>query len=276
MNVKSLSVLAVVLCIFTPIMFLSEGSDAESVPSQPDADFVATIVSKTYQTDSQSETFHILDMGGDFPAYAEIITGANTRGNLTVDDSGLPTWISYNVPDYSGYDVYFTINPGAPCDEVFWILFDCGGTRILFLFDIVVEDSGSVIPGDNHTFTIVFNTNGGDPVTSLSAESKDTSHTFDISGVTATRDGYTFKGWAADPNGEAMISGSVTVSLSGDSTTASRTVYAVWEENDYSLTIPTFWDGLIELLSNPIILLLGLIMFLAVCLFIRNRTGGYA
>ena len=40
--------------------------------------------------------------------------------------------------------------------------------------------------------------------------------------------------------------------------------------------IPTFWDGLIELISNPIILLVGLILFLAVCLFIRNRIGGYA
>ena len=60
--------------------------------------------------------------------------------------------------------------------------------------------------------------------------------------------------------------------IKGD--TVSVTVHAIWEESH--LVIPTFWDGLIELISNPIILLVGLILFLAICLFIRNRTGGYA
>ena len=283
MNVKLLSCVAVVvLCLCSVPMVLDDSASAD-VPSQPDADVSLTVVSKTYLTDSPSESFHLLDMGDlgrEYVEAGEIIASSSHQGNLEIDASGLPSWISYHVPseyDLSN-DVYFTVSPGAPCDETFWIWFDAynGDTSIILLFDIVVEDSGSVIPTENYTFVLNLNTNGGDPLGPLSAESKDRSHTFDISGCVPMRDGFSFKGWASDPNGEAMLSGSVTVTISGDSSTASRTVYAVWEENDYSLTIPTFWDGLIELLSNPIILLLGLIMFLAVCLFIRNRTGGYA
>ena len=86
-------------------------------------------------------------------------------------------------------------------------------------------------------------------------------------------EGYDFVGWSYSESGDSIIRGDISLDGVPDEL-VSVTVYAVWEPA--KLVIPTFWDGLIELVSNPIILLLCLIMFLAVCLFIRNRnTGGY-
>lgn len=277
MNVKLLSFsLVAVLCVSGVLVLVSDGSEVDA--DVPSADETFNVITATYYTDSEAQVLDFYELGGDYAVYAEILNGANNQGELSIISSYMPTWITI---DYGGLyytNVTVTISPGAVCDDVFWILYDVFGSRFLLTFDIQVleSDSGTVVPDPDdpyNTFYLYFNTQGGDSITGLSAKSARSSYTFDISEIVPTRDGYTFVCWSTDPYGEAMLSGSVTVSL-GDDGTGSRTIYAIWEENRNGLIIPTFWDGLIELFSNPIILLVCLIVFLAVCLFIRNRNIG--
>lgn len=69
-----------------------------------------------------------------------------------------------------------------------------------------------------------------------------TSHTFTLSSSTPTRAGYTFKGWAntagaatADYAAGATITVNGTTSSNGSTITATKTVYAVWSRNNYTI-----------------------------------------
>lgn len=155
----------------------------------------------------------------------------------------------------------------------------------LFTFSVDVEWNGGVIVPDTYNRFIAC-IDWGDgyvqnltPVTFVSTV---TSASFSVPEA-PEREGFVLKGISTVPNG-SLISGDLVVSVNGSNVTVSDDgdggkvytgmFYAVWEQEH--LVIPTFWDGLIELFSNPVILLVGLILFLAVCLFIRNRIGGYA
>ena len=95
------------------------------------------------------------------------------------------------------------------------------------------------------------------------------------------REGSVFKGISQVPNGP-LISGPLVVSVgasnvvetdSGDGGSVyTATFYAVWETE--SVYLPTMWDELAALLSDPLVIMLLVAGFLSVCLFIRNRTGG--
>ena len=107
-------------------------------------------------------------------------------------------------------------------------------------------------------------------------DSNQDSYEFDISGVLdPVRTDYRFLGWTSDVEEGSRLPDKVTVSISDGGSYGSRTIYAMWEYDPQEIVIPTLWDGLIELFSNPVIFLLGVVVFLGVCLFIRNRMRGY-
>ena len=76
-------------------------------------------------------------------------------------------------------------------------------------------------------YTVTWNGNGGTP-----SKSSSSFHYNDALGTlpTATRTGYTFKGWSTSANGSVNVSTTTKV-------TGNVTYYAVWEINSYTLTV---------------------------------------
>ena len=275
MNTKLLTVLGVLLVLGAAPLLLSAESDAMDPPTEYDERY--DFSSRTYYTDSAAEVIHFADGDSTLSDIGMVLWGANHSGSLEIVSSYLPTWIVFDYGTSLNYDVTVTITPGAVCDDVFWILFKCYGSPLLITFDITVleSDSGEVVPGEDYNqFTLYFDCGEGSSVSPMYGESADSFFDFDVSGVVSVRDGYVLKGWSSDASGQAMFEDTITVTLADGASTGSLTVYAVWEQSTF--TIPTFWDGLMELVSNPLIFLLGMVLFLSVCLFIRNRTRGYA
>jgi len=270
MNSKVLVVLIAVCClVVVPFLMVSDSSDATDLPS---CDESYQLVNKTYYTNSSSESYSLNDLSGN---YAYIIGASYMQGNLTVDTSGCPSWITYQCYS-SRYDVTFTISPGAVCDDTYWMLFSCfgGSANILITFDITVLDSGSVIPDTNYkTFVLKLDTNGGSQFSDIAYQSTISTHTFDLSDVTPTRDGYTFKGWSDSSAGLTLIVSNVwTLTITDDSDSIQDTLYAVWEKNqEGGLTIYTVWDDIVELFSEPLVDIFVIIVGLGVALFIRSR-----
>ena len=107
----------------------------------------------------------------------------------------------------------------------------------------ITSGSGSG-PSTPTTYTITYDVNGGTPWTSSTCSG---SYTFTSSGLkctksiasgstyggfpTPTRTGYTFKEWNTKPDGTGT---KITTSSIVNS---SRTIYAIWEENDLNVTV---------------------------------------
>lgn len=77
------------------------------------------------------------------------------------------------------------------------------------------------------SYTVTWNGNGGTP-----SQSSSSFHYNDVLGTlpTATRTGYTFKGWSTSVNGSVNVSTTTKV-------TGNVTYYAVWQINSYTLTV---------------------------------------
>jgi len=86
------------------------------------------------------------------------------------------------------------------------------------------------------SYTLTYNANGGSGAPSQqSSSSSAASHTFTISNVQPTRSGYTFLGWAnqsnaTEPQYVSSDSSKNTITLTSGS--PSKTIYAVWRENE--------------------------------------------
>jgi len=274
-----LAVILLLSGIGISVCAVADGSDADSVPDQPSYDYSYCAITGTYYQDSSSVSFYLSNMGQDASGYATLIGGSHMQGNLTVDDSGLPSWITYTL--YSNrYDVSFTISPGAECDDVFWVLFSCfgGDDKILITFDInVIDDGSGVINGDDlNIFTLYFDSNGGSSVSTMSAQSSGSSYAFNLSSAEPTRSGYKFVGWSSvDDSTVSDVGSSWILTLSGSSTTVTDTLYAIWEVSEDWTIIYTIWDYLCELLNDPLFLMFIVGCFLVTCLFIRKRMRRY-
>ena len=219
-------------------------------------------------------------------------------------DACVPSWIDAEIvkAGYGEYDdgVEITIRPAlqAVSEDThgdYWIYYsitqDLPGSSstttktFLITFSVDVEWNGGVIVPDMYNQFIVNWDYGNGYVVSttpVTVASNVTSLSFSIPSDVPSREGKVFVGFSASRDGSVIDASSVVVHT-GDSNVVgvedgsggmvyTATFYAVWETQ--GLVIPTFWDGLIELFSDPLVLLFMAVMFLAVCLFIRNRNGG--
>ena len=91
----------------------------------------------------------------------------------------------------------------------------------------------------NYSFTLNYDVNGGDesskpvsqPYTAEPSTEVSLSHTFTISNVEPTREGYTFKGWSDTRDGTVSGLTEITLTATKDAPNATKTLYAVWEKN---------------------------------------------
>jgi len=271
-NYRLVALLSVCILALIPLA-LSESSEGATLPA---CDESFEVVNKTYYTNSPVDSFWLTDLsGGNY--YATLIWGSYGQGNCTIDRSGAPAWITFDIFS-SRADVKITITPGAVCDDTFWIMFKCfGSDKILLTFKIRVLDSGhGVIPAENlKTFVLKFDTAGGSRIGDMSAQSTTTSHTFNLDNVQKpTRDGYKFLGWSSDDSGLSMLmSPSYPMSITDGSNYITKTLYALWEKEDRHIIIPTIWDDLFALLTEPMVIIGLVVMMLSSAVFIRSRGG---
>ena len=85
-------------------------------------------------------------------------------------------------------------------------------------------------------YTVTWNGNGGTP-----SKSSSSFHYNDALGTlpTATRTGYTFKGWSTSANGSVNVSTTTKV-------TSNVTYYAIWQINSYTLTVTAGTGGTVS------------------------------
>ena len=85
-------------------------------------------------------------------------------------------------------------------------------------------------------YTVTWNGNGGTP-----SKSSSSFHYNDALGTlpTATRTGYTFKGWSTSANGSVNVSTTTKV-------TGNVTYYAIWQINSYTLTVTAGTGGIVS------------------------------
>lgn len=86
------------------------------------------------------------------------------------------------------------------------------------------------------SYTVTWNGNGGTP-----SKSSSSFHYNDALGTlpTATRTGYTFKGWSTSANGSVNVSTTTKV-------TGNVTYYAIWQINSYTLTVTAGTGGTVS------------------------------
>lgn len=254
------------------------------------------------------------DSQDDMAQFVKSVRNLGTSGIHTVVDDAtsdgwtdavIPSWINADIANdhdlFGDYHdgIVITIMPALQqvsedTHGDYWIYYsmtqDGPGMSnpvtktFLFTFSVNVEWNGGVIVPDIYNQFVACIDWGNGYVQSLTpvtfAENV-TSAAFDVPD-SPEREGYTLKGISTAPSG-AVISGDLVVSVGASNVTVEDNgdggkvytgmFYAIWEYDH--LTIPTFWDGLIELLSDPIVLLLLFVGFLSVCLFIRNRNVRY-
>ena len=281
MQKVSFALIAIFLMAAVPFMGAVQGVDADaSHPVPQDADFSKDLGSFSFSTDSPAYVMDFYEMSQTddsdnmFAFIAEAIYYGDNRGDFTIVSSYSPGWITVTHPVINSMRSYLTITPGGACDDTFWFkIFSANSTFVLYLH-VTVTDSGSVVPDPDqgqNSFTLRFDVHGGSAVSSMYRTSSDSQVSFDISNVLSEKEGYTFKGWAVDEEGESLLSGTVTVRINDDSDHALKIIHAVWEEKSGGIVIPTLFDGLIELFTNPVFLLIFIAGVLGLAYFIRGR-----
>ncbi len=282
LRIAALSVVAVMILVAVPAA-ASEDSDAAPVPTS--YDFRYDFSEHAYRTNSPEDIWTIVYLGSgttpgleDARIYAEMLKISKDRRVLSTVSSYLPTWITFEFPpSWSGIKIH--VKPGAVCNEMFWILFGLdSGKKLLMTIPIQITDGGSVAPDPStNRFSLIFDTQGGSAVSSMTADSLERSHTFDISSVQdPSRDGFRFRGWSTDPSGEAVLTGLVVTVTLTDGTSASRTIYAAWEKAGTPTppSIPDPLRELLELLSDPGIMLLFIAGVFGLAVLVRVRRQG--
>lgn len=85
-----------------------------------------------------------------------------------------------------------------------------------------------------HTYTVVYNANGGTGTTASSTHTYDTPKALTANGFSRT--GYTFAGWATTSGGTVAYTNSAKVTSLSSTNGAVVNLYAVWEKNSYTVT----------------------------------------
>lgn len=123
------------------------------------------------------------------------------------------------------------------------------GTTVWAANNTIYIVAKKTVVNTDYNFTLVYNNNAEDAVGGPGSDSyrvslsqSSLSHTFTISNVEPTRDGYTFKGWSNTAGGEVdYVADSVyPMKATQSSPSVEATLYAVWEEITYTVT---YTDG---------------------------------
>ena len=269
--------LAAVIAAVLVVPLVSEGSDAADLADAPEAKYVVDLGSHSYLLGGAEQTFDLLGALSD----ATDLDAPSTHqgiyiGGISTD--GLPGWItvekSYTGTMYEDFDPYIelVVDPAyaVPATDYWCYCALMGG--ILWTINVEVQDSDPTItPSGTYGYRLDFDTMGGRPMASVTHQSHNDSWTVDPNQYVPTRDGYEFVGWSTDSSGESILRGDITLDGVADQV-VSQQLYAVWDE--VHLVLPTMWDELAAMLSDPLVLLILAAGFLAVCVFIRNRNGG--
>lgn len=266
-------------------------------------------VSWTFGVDSYDEDPAIYVASRNLAAAIEDTrSGASGVGwYLPVEDKVAPSWITYSadlVSIVSTGSVTFTVHPAAQTEGEhsthgsYWFYFEAtyhgtSGDTVepyLFMFDVYVdwdEGGGVITPPEDEKVYFRLNLDYGQSDlqdTSLFriADSGSLSAVFDLPSA-ADREDLVFSGWSLSEGGPATYVDSFTLAIGADNVTVTEeggvsyytvTLYAVWSPE--GLVIPTMWDELTVLLSDPLVLLFLAAGFLCVCAFIRSRNDrGY-
>ena len=285
MYARLLAVLSVFLIVGAAVPFLvcDDGSDGASLDGAPDAEHVVDLGDYTILKGSASRSFDLLDAYenavGDAPLstlQAIYIGGFDTKGLpgwITVEKSYTGTMYEDFVPDIQL--VVQTTHVAASTD--YWLYSGLLG-GILWTITVEVEDSDPTItPSETYSYELSFDSRGGSAVSPVRIDNAHSSAVIDLAAYVPEMGGHKFIGWTEDVSSGRIVT---SITLEGEpGTTVTKTLYAVWqvvdEEEPEHIVLPTLFDGLIQILSDPLILLIIIAVFLAVCLFIRNRTGGY-
>lgn len=155
--------------------------------------------------------------------------------------------ISWTVPTKTGYVFQgWCASPAAtvvdyhPGDRI-TVTWAAGGTQTLY----AVWELGT-----SHVFNLYYDMNGGSPqidTQTYEGSNVTTVHTFRISSVIPTKEGYDFMGWsiyAAGTSVDYSPGNQIRVGWDVESGTGNRTIYAVWEENDTPVLLNgVYWSN---------------------------------
>lgn len=229
-----------------------------------------------YTTNTRSQVFALGTANTDEAFFAQAVSHSVQIGEYSFS-SNAPSWITWEVkPNDSKF--YLTIIPGAPSDGNYTLTFNCYGysSNIVCILKIhvIVTDSGTVVPdpdpSTSNTFELLFDTQGGNAIGPVRKVTVDDSMSVALANYVPVKNGYTFLGWASVPGSDVVDMGDYAIV---NETTSPKTVYAVWEPAEpETLILPTLWDGLIEILSNPLIVG-GMAAFMLMTAFmVRGRS----
>ena len=113
-----------------------------------------------------------------------------------------------------------------------WYTEKTGGSKVTSTTDVTITNNQTLYAHWNaNSYTITFVGNGG---TMGSTTTKNVSYgsTYgDLSGITATRTGYTFTGWYTAASGGTQVTSATKVTI-----TSNQTLYAHWKANTYTVT----------------------------------------
>ena len=108
------------------------------------------------------------------------------------------------------------------------------------VIDLSTDDVVLYAVWEANNYQIIYDANGGNGI--MDSDSLAYDSTFTLSNNTYKKSGYTFKGWALDPNGEKMYNDGETVSNLSSINGDNITLYAIWKKTVTQITFVTI-DG---------------------------------
>lgn len=232
-----------------------------------------------------------------------------TRGYSCTSESCLPSWITwdafYSTPSNAETSTFeITIRPALQQVSEntvgdYWIWFECThpqglGTRTdtyLIEFTVNVDWDGGVIVPDTYSEFILrldYGIPGGtnNKTLRIIADAGTEEVRFTVRDMGVVRDGYSFRGWSQTSGSSSSDIGDefpMNIHMAGVSTTVNddgcevheTTIHAVWEPapSDDSILDPL--REVLDILGNPAVLGLILLLVFGFALIVRIRGGGY-
>lgn len=234
------------------------------------------------------------------------VEGSGGYLNYEATDECLPSWIDWNVSG-SGESSVFNLVIRPALQQVsedtygsYWIywsitypsgLFDTTTARFLVQFDLEVEwDGGVIVPDTYNLYRLNLDYGLGGQGNyylekRVATESDAGYCVFSVPETAPSRDGYVFKGWSTVSGAtQTSVGETYTVHVDNADTRVSDTddgklyqvtLYAVWEPvEDPDPILPDFFQDLLDLLSDPWVMILLFVGVFCVALIVRSRKMG--
>ncbi len=268
------------------------------------ADFASDANSAGYLAYLLGQAYNVSPNGPGGNSYE--VEGSGGYHNYTATDECLPSWVDWNV-DGTGESSVFNLVIRPALQQVaedthgsYWIywaitypsgLFETTTDTFLVEFDLDVEwDGGVIVPDTYNLYRLNFDYGLGGQgnyylETRVSTESDQGYCVFSVPDTAPVRDGYVFKGWSTVSGAtQTSVGETYTVHIGNADTRVSDTdngklyqvtLYAVWEAvEDQVVTLPDFLQDLLDLLSDPWVMILLFVGVFCVALIVRSRKMG--